>query len=67
VSQTLLGCLKVRVFGAKPPRERAHMGTFTCSRADSGQFRSSNVGSFSFSFSARVREFIENGRKMLKI
>jgi hypothetical protein len=42
-------------------------GAFTCSWADLGQFRSSTIGSFSFSFSAVIREFIENGRKMLKI
>jgi hypothetical protein len=52
---------------AKPSRGRAHGGTFACSRDDLGQFRSSTIHVFPFSFSSRVREFIENCRKILKI
>jgi hypothetical protein len=47
-------------FGAKPPLGRAHAGAFTCSRAVLGQFRPSTIYVFPFSFSARIREFIEN-------
>jgi hypothetical protein len=40
---------------------------FCLGRAGLGQFRSRIVGSFLFSFSARIREFLENYRKMLKM
>jgi hypothetical protein len=35
--------------------------------ADSGQIQPNPVASFLFSFSSRLREFLENYRKMLKI
>jgi hypothetical protein len=46
-------------------RARGH--AFTRVWADSGQFYPTTVHHFSFSFSARIREIIENSRKMLKI
>jgi hypothetical protein len=52
---------------AKLTRGRAHAGAFAYSRADLGQFRPSTIHVFLFSFSSRVREFIENCRKMVKI
>jgi hypothetical protein len=40
---------------------------FAYSRANLGQFQPVTIHCFSFSFSTRIREFIENCRKMLKI
>jgi hypothetical protein len=54
-------------FGAKQSRGRAHAGAFACLRAGLGQFRPSTIHVFPFSFSSRVREFLENCSKMLKI
>jgi hypothetical protein len=51
--------------GAKSSQGRAHSGAFACLRADLGQFRPTTIHVFPFSFSTRVREFIENRRKML--
>jgi hypothetical protein len=46
----------------------AHGGhAFASIWADSGQFKPNPVASFPFSFSSRLREFLENYRKMLKI
>jgi hypothetical protein len=42
---------------------RARVGAFPCSWADSGWFEPVAIHSFSFSFSARLREFIGNSRK----
>jgi hypothetical protein len=44
-----------------------HAGAFACSRADLGQFWPNTIHAFPFSFSARIIEFLENCRKMLKI
>jgi hypothetical protein len=51
---------------AKPLRERMHAGAFCLCWAGSGHIQPNTVHSFSFSFSARIKEFIENSRKMLK-
>jgi hypothetical protein len=48
-------------------RAGARAGTFCLDWAGSGQIQPITVSSFSFSFSARIREFLENCRKMLKI
>jgi hypothetical protein len=42
-------------------------GTFPRSWAGSDWFESITIHSFSFSFSARLSEFISNSRKMIKI
>jgi hypothetical protein len=41
-------------------------GTFPRSWADSGSFEPVTIYSFSFSFSVRLKKFIENSRKMIK-
>jgi hypothetical protein len=48
------------------PRVRA-LPRFPCSRADLGQFRPSTIHAFPFSISSRIREFLENCKKMIKI
>jgi hypothetical protein len=45
---------------------RARAGALSPVWADSGQFQPTTIHHFSFSFSARIREIIENSRKMLK-
>jgi hypothetical protein len=45
----------------------ARAGAFPCSWAQSGWFEPITIHSFSFSFSARLREFIENSLKMIKL
>jgi hypothetical protein len=46
---------------------RVGAGAFCLGWADLGQFRSRSVDSFSFSFSTRIKGFLENCRKMLKM
>jgi hypothetical protein len=46
---------------------RARAGAFCLGWAGSGQIQPNPIYVFLFSFSARVREFIENGRKIPKI
>jgi hypothetical protein len=48
-------------------RVGARAGAFCLSWAVSGQNEPSTVDPFSFSFSARIREFLKNCRKLLKI
>jgi hypothetical protein len=52
-----------RTFSQDRQRGRA----FASEWADSGQIQPNPVASFPFSFSSRLREFLENYRKMLKI
>jgi hypothetical protein len=42
-------------------------GAFRLSWADLGYIELVTIPSFSFSFSARLRKFVENSRKMIKI
>jgi hypothetical protein len=50
----------------KRHRRRAR-ARFARQWAGSGWFQPTTVHHFSFSFSARLREFVENSRKMIKI
>jgi hypothetical protein len=52
---------------AKPSRGRVHAGAFAYSRADLGQFWPNTIHTFPFSFSARIKELLENCRKILKM
>jgi hypothetical protein len=61
----LLVIQKDRVVLAKSTRARA--GAFLLQWADLGRFRSNTVLIFSFSFSTRAKEILENCRKMLKM
>jgi hypothetical protein len=45
----------------------ARAGEFCLCWAGSGQIQPITVGSFPFSFSARIREFLENCKNMLKM
>jgi hypothetical protein len=45
----------------------ARAGAFPCSWAGSGSFEPITIHSFSFTFSIRLREFIGNSIKMIKI
>jgi hypothetical protein len=56
--------------GWGPLRKLSIAGTrarFSCSWVDSGWFQHVTIHSFSFYFSAMLRKWIENSRKMLKI
>jgi hypothetical protein len=46
---------------------RACAGAFCLSWDSLGQFQSRTIDSFSFSFSARIKGFLETCRKMLKM
>jgi hypothetical protein len=67
VATLLLDTQKDRVFGAKIARGRARVGAFCPSWASSGQNQPRAIHTFSFSFSVKVQEIIENHRKMLKM
>jgi hypothetical protein len=47
--------------------EGADADAFPCSWAGSGWFEPVTIHSFSFSFSARLKEIVDNSRKMIKI
>ena len=46
--------------GAKPTHRHARAGAFCLGWAGSGQIQPNTVDSFSFSFSARIKGFLEN-------
>jgi hypothetical protein len=62
-----MGCLNRQGVRCKVNTAGARAGAFAYSRADLGQFQPNTIHAFSFSFSTRIRKFLENFRKMLKI
>jgi hypothetical protein len=56
-----------RAFLQRQHRGRGHACASVCCWAGLGRFRPSTVEYFSFSFSTRAKEILENCRKMLKI
>jgi hypothetical protein len=67
VSRALLDCFKGQGPRYKMAVRARARGCVCLSWAGSGQIWPITIDSFSFSFSTRVREFLENYRKMLKI
>jgi hypothetical protein len=63
---SLLLVQKVEVFCVKLPT-RARAARFAWAWAVLGWFQPITIHSFSFSFSARLREIVDNSRKTIKI